>query len=502
MSSTEAPRDRNWVPVLLWYNENTGDVQPIKIDPTTWRLRVSWTWAWGSPLTTKGDIYIYSTVDDRLPVGADWQVLQADSTTITWLRWWTGWGWITTYSTVILAETWTWIDNDLMYCVETETFYRYELTGGWYTVDDTYILSTWDGWDTRWVWISWQYVVNNINTKQQLQWVNLVVEEWNNMNPAIRFEDLDSWFWANNPDILVSIEWVTEATFWTDWLSLKNWRAINWILDEDDMVSDSETSWATQQSIKAYVDNKKKTITSISSDYSTQDEDILNILTSSSPWTSFLTGWTATAQETFAWTSPANVVDGNLSTHWGNDNHLPVWWKYDLWSWNSEIVKKYEIYISDDITAGWRGSYEYAPSEWTLDGSNDNTNWTTIDTQTGQSWSTDEWKSYTTTWNTSSYRYYRINITDNNWTHNRVHLIEVKMYDSATTWPLWVTLSSADCVAGKTLVIKDSWWNAGINNIIITTEWSETIDWWSSYTIGTNYMSINVYSDWTNWFIY
>lgn len=40
-----------------------------------------------SPLTTKGDIYVYSTLDDRLPVGANGEVLSADSSTATGLKW-------------------------------------------------------------------------------------------------------------------------------------------------------------------------------------------------------------------------------------------------------------------------------------------------------------------------------------------------------------------------------------------------------------------------------
>ncbi len=40
-----------------------------------------------SPLTTKGDIYTYSTTDARLPIGADSYVLTADSGEATGVKW-------------------------------------------------------------------------------------------------------------------------------------------------------------------------------------------------------------------------------------------------------------------------------------------------------------------------------------------------------------------------------------------------------------------------------
>jgi hypothetical protein len=41
----------------------------------------------GAPVTTKGDLFTYSTANARLPVGADGQVLSADSTQTTGLKW-------------------------------------------------------------------------------------------------------------------------------------------------------------------------------------------------------------------------------------------------------------------------------------------------------------------------------------------------------------------------------------------------------------------------------
>ena len=41
----------------------------------------------GSPLTTKGDLFTYSTLADRLPVGTNGQVLTADSATATGIKW-------------------------------------------------------------------------------------------------------------------------------------------------------------------------------------------------------------------------------------------------------------------------------------------------------------------------------------------------------------------------------------------------------------------------------
>jgi len=56
---------------------------------TFWRGDGTWNTPAGgaSPLTTKGDVYTYTTVDARLPVGTNGQVLSANSATSTGLEW-------------------------------------------------------------------------------------------------------------------------------------------------------------------------------------------------------------------------------------------------------------------------------------------------------------------------------------------------------------------------------------------------------------------------------
>jgi len=65
-----------------------------------------------------------------------------------------------------------------------------------------------------------------------------------------------------------------------------------------------------------------------------------------------------------------------------------------------------------------------------------------------------------------------------------------------------VTLATADVIDGIHITINDESGAAGTNNITIATEGSETIDGASTATISSNYGSVSVYCNGTNWFTY
>jgi len=97
-----ASADNTVTKLTVWTNDH---VLTADSGEATW---LKWAIApWGSPLTTKWDVYTYAAADARIWVWTNWQVLQADSTTATGLKWAAAWGtWDMTVATYDPATIW------------------------------------------------------------------------------------------------------------------------------------------------------------------------------------------------------------------------------------------------------------------------------------------------------------------------------------------------------------------------------------------------------------
>jgi len=75
------------------------------------------------------------------------------------------------------------------------------------------------------------------------------------------------------------------------------------------------------------------------------------------------------------------------TTYFQGQRAYPNWWKYDFGSGNSATVNRYTMASKNNA------DYNRAPTDFTLEGSNDDTNWTTLDTQASLTWAQDETQS-------------------------------------------------------------------------------------------------------------
>ena len=98
----------------------------------------------------------------------------------------------------------------------------------------------------------------------------------------------------------------------------------------------------------------------------------------------------------------------NINNHWGASASTG-WMQIDLGAGNSQLLGVYRVVSSNDSTPTRQ------PNAWTMQGSNDGSTFTVIDTQTGQtSWGNFEQRSFTCATQSTAYRYFRLNVTANN----------------------------------------------------------------------------------------
>jgi hypothetical protein len=114
------------------------------------------------------------------------------------------------------------------------------------------------------------------------------------------------------------------------------------------------------------------------------------------------------------------AFDRNSATEWFYSG-ASGWLQYDLGANGAQVVERYTVTSANDRTPR-------DPKDWQFQGSSDGSTWTTLDTQSNQTF-TDRYqlKGYAIT-KPASYRYYRLNITANNGDSHFTDLAELGLW--------------------------------------------------------------------------
>lgn len=131
---------------------------------------------------------------------------------------------------------------------------------------------------------------------------------------------------------------------------------------------------------------------------------------------------------------PFLAFDGGSGLWYGTGGGID-WLQLDTGAGNSYLLGYYQVQAGATFA-------NRAPQAWTMEGSNDGSSWTTLDTQTGQtSWlpvtGLGEVRTFTiSSPGTTAYRYFRLNITANNGDATYTQVVELYLYGLAGSAPV------------------------------------------------------------------
>ena len=114
------------------------------------------------------------------------------------------------------------------------------------------------------------------------------------------------------------------------------------------------------------------------------------------------------------------AFDANPSTKWLITTSTG-WIQYKFATGVTQIATSYSITSANDVPGR-------DPKNWTLQGSNNGTSWTTLDTRTNETFATRFLKKNYTFSNTTAYAYYRLTVSANNGETN-LQLAEIGLYN-------------------------------------------------------------------------
>lgn len=171
----------------------------------------------------------------------------------------------------------------------------------------------------------------------------------------------------------------------------------------------------------------------------------------------FLNTATPTADTTDTacpYNSPSYTIDGNLTTTWCPTNTaFPHWLKYQLGT--AKTIGKLSIWPEGDANGTQIKNFN-------IQGSNDNSTWTTIYTNiTTDTKTSGQRQDFELTTSTSAYLYYKLNINDSwNGAYNRSIMYEVEAYEctdcsSSTSTATSTTLTGNEMINDYLMVFFD-----------------------------------------------
>jgi len=119
--------------------------------------------------------------------------------------------------------------------------------------------------------------------------------------------------------------------------------------------------------------------------------------------------------------SATNAFDGSTLNRWEARGGFPYIIGVDMGSGVTKICGRYKI-------TSWASDNTWAPKDFKFQGSNNNSTWDDLDTQTGLTWTSSETKTFNIT-NSTAYRYYRVFCTATD-QPSYIELNNINMYES------------------------------------------------------------------------
>jgi hypothetical protein len=214
-------------------------------------------------------------------------------------------------------------------------------------------------------------------------------------------------------------------------------------------------------------------------------------------------GGTATSNDVYSGLSAAAAVDEcDTLGGWMCNNTTPAWWKYDFGAGVTKTITEY-CFGGDPLATA-----NYKPYTWKFQGSNNDVDWTDLDTRTAVTPVSDQLNFYAIA-SPAAYRYYRMYITDNVGVGTNYAGFKVIGYVDANTGDFsafqqlsfWVYQSGGTNYTSQWISIKLCSDTAGATPVDTFTIPAVTFTQWVACTIdkgsalGSNIQSIAIYVD-------